>query len=49
MELSEKDMYNELPIFITDPSNQAKVEALLAGRQNEVVEREKTRQIGASL
>jgi len=32
MELTEEDMIKELPLFVTDPKNQAKVEALLAGR-----------------
>ena len=32
MELSEQEMIKELPAFVTDPSNRAKVEALLAGK-----------------
>lgn len=49
MELSEQEMYKDLPTFITDPSNQAKVEALLGGRTNEVVDKEKSKQIEAHL
>lgn len=32
--LTEEEMRNELPYFITDPTNQAKVEALLSGRKS---------------
>lgn len=31
-ELTDEDMQKELPYFVTDPANQAKVEALLSGR-----------------
>ena len=43
MELNEEDMMRELPTFITDPSNKAKVEALLAGRKREAIGQEETR------
>jgi hypothetical protein len=33
MELSEEGLNRELPVFVTDPSNKAKVEALIAGRK----------------
>ena len=49
MELSEEDMYKELPTFVTDPSNRAKVEALLQGRQRDALDSENTRQIEAAL
>jgi hypothetical protein len=42
MELSESELYKELPAFVTDPSNQAKVEALLAGRKKDAVGTEET-------
>jgi hypothetical protein len=32
--LSEKDMREKLPYFVTDPNNRAKVEALLSGGEN---------------
>jgi hypothetical protein len=35
MGLSEDEMRQELPNFITDPSNQAKVEALLADKSGD--------------
>jgi len=35
MELSEDEMMKELPVFATDPSNRAKIEALLKSRQDE--------------
>ena len=49
MELNENDLYKELPTFITDPSNQAKVEALLEGRTKEVIDGESSKQIAAGL
>lgn len=39
-------MRRELPVFVTDPSNQAKVEALLAGRKN-VIANEETHRLSA--
>ena len=33
MELTESGLVRELPAFVTDPSNKAKVEALIAGRR----------------
>jgi len=35
--LSEEHMLKELPIFVTDPSDKAKVEALIAGREKEAL------------
>lgn len=49
MELNEEEMMKELPTFITDPTNQAKVEALLAGRKKEVLGTEASRQIEAKI
>ena len=49
MELNEEDMVKELPAFIIDPSNKAKVEALLSGRQNAAIEPEATHKIAAAL
>ena len=49
MELTEEEMMKELPSFITDPNNQAKVEALLSGRNKEVLPHEETRHIEASM
>lgn len=37
-QLTEQEMRKELNNFITDPNNQAKVEALLAGRDGESAE-----------
>ena len=34
--LTEEEMKKELPYFITDPTNQAKVEALLSGRKTTI-------------
>lgn len=33
MELSEQEMIKELPAFVTDPANQVKVQALIAGER----------------
>jgi protein-tyrosine-phosphatase len=33
MELSEDGLNRELPAFVTDPTNKAKVDALIAGRK----------------
>ena len=49
MELSEEDMMRELPTFVIDPSNKAKVEALFAGRRREALGVENNRQIEAQL
>jgi hypothetical protein len=49
MELTEEDMLKELPTFVVDPSNKAKVEALYAGRRKEAIGYEKSRQIEASV
>lgn len=46
-DLSEEEMRKELPVFITDPSNQAKVEALLAGRPNASIPAEHTQRLEA--
>ena len=35
MGLNEEEMKKELPNFVTDPSNKAKVDALLAGRKKD--------------
>lgn len=32
-ELSEDGLQREIPAFVTDPSNKAKVEALISGRK----------------
>jgi len=34
MELSEDGLARELPAFVTDPANKAKVDALIAGRKS---------------
>lgn len=39
-------MRRELPVFVTDPSNKAKVEALLAGRKN-IIPGEETQRLSA--
>ena len=46
-ELTEEKMIKEIPTFVTDPSNQAKVEALFAGRKKEAVGAEQTKKIEA--
>jgi hypothetical protein len=33
MGLNEEEMISELPLFVTDPSNKAKVDAVLASRK----------------
>jgi len=43
--LTETEMRRELPNIITDPANQAKVEALLAGRSQEAVGAENTQKL----
>jgi len=43
--LSEEEMFQELPKFITDPTNQAKVQALLDNRIQEVVGQETTKHL----
>jgi len=47
MELNEKEMLRELPTFVIDPSNRAKVEALLSGRKKEALGQEETKKIEA--
>lgn len=49
MELSEEEMHQELPAIIVDPSNRAKVEAVLAGRRQQVFETEQSQKLEASL
>lgn len=46
-ELTEDGMAREIPTFVTDPSNKAKVEALLAGRKAVAVGVENTHRIDA--
>jgi hypothetical protein len=48
MELSEEGLNRELPVFVTDPSNQAKVEALIAGRKGAAIAQESTQRLEAS-
>ena len=48
LELSEEELLRELPSIVIDPSNKAKVEALLAGRKKEAIGYEKSRQIEAA-
>lgn len=48
-ELTEEELIKELPTFVIDPSNKAKVEALFAGRKKEALGFEKSRQIEAAL
>lgn len=45
-DLTEEEMRKELPVFITDPSNQAKVEALLADRRTSI-DAEETHRLAA--
>lgn len=45
-ELSEQEMLREIPSFVTDPSNQAKVEALVEGRR--AIAAENSRRIEAT-
>jgi len=40
-------MLKQLPTFVTDPSNKAKVEALLAGRKKEALGAEETKKLEA--
>lgn len=49
MELREEEMHKELPSFVTDPSNQAKVEALLAGRRQAALGQDTTQKLEAGL
>jgi hypothetical protein len=44
-QLTEAEMKRELPNFVTDPNNRAKVDALLAGRTETIKESESTRQL----
>jgi len=44
-QLNEKEMRRELPNFVTDPNNQAKVAALLEGRPDSVKAAEKSHQL----
>jgi len=45
MELSEEEMIRELPTFVTDPTNQAKVEALIAGRKRDAIGHEESQKL----
>ena len=47
-ELTEEGLARELPVFITDPSNRAKVEALIAGRKAQVFEQEATHKLASA-
>jgi len=49
MELNEEDMMKEVPAFVVDPSNKARVEALLAGRKMDAVGAEQSRLIPANV
>lgn len=46
-ELTEEGLARELPSFVTDPSNKAKVEALIAGRRASAVGQEGTERLAA--
>lgn len=46
-QLNEISMREELPMFITDPTNRMKVEAIMAGRQDAHLEAEETKQLAA--
>lgn len=46
-ELSEEEMRRELPGFVTDPANKARVEALLAGRK--ALGHEETQKLAAQI
>ena len=48
MELSEEGLGRELPAFVTDPNNQAKVEALISGRKGVAIAQETTQKLEAS-
>ena len=45
--LTEIQMREELPYFITDPTNRMKVEAIMEGRSNAHLETEETQQLAA--
>lgn len=48
--LNEEELLRELPKFVTDPSNKAKVEALYSGKRGaEAVAAEETKRIEAKL
>lgn len=47
-ELSEEGLARELPAFVTDPANKAKVEALIAGRKGTQIGQETTHRLEAS-
>jgi len=42
-------LLEELPYFVTDPSNKAKVEALYAGRKREAIGHEESKRIDTQL
>ena len=48
MELSEEGLARELPAFVTDPSNKAKVDALIAGRKADAIGHEESHRLEAS-
>lgn len=45
MQLTEEGMMKELPLFVVDPSNKAKVEALMAGRKEAVISQESSKKL----
>ena len=47
MELSEDGLARELPAFVTDPTNKAKVDAIIAGRKGFVQETSERLQVSA--
>lgn len=48
MELSEEGLARELPAFITDPANRAKVEALMSGRRATAIGSESTHKLASA-
>lgn len=46
-DMNEIEMKEELPFFITDPTNRMKVQAIMDGRVEEAIESEETKQLSA--
>jgi len=47
-ELNEEEMRKELPAFVTDPANKAKVEAIISGRRQAALGHDQTHRLEAS-
>lgn len=48
MELNEEKMMEELPYIVLDPRQKSKVEALMAGRQQEILDHDSSKKLSTA-